>query len=179
MLSQASIVQSNLCDFFKYSHLQNDAIKEVGLIYLKHRVLLHAANQTLKYRSESANDYLKCKKATDAKKERYFNLKDITKWEIQPEVLKEIDSETLLSHKPLAFELMFPKVILDVTIPTNLSIGQDTYVEHELRNRFAFFNFETFAHINKTVGRKCKLYMSNFMKFAKEQSENLSNVIYF
>lgn len=36
--------------------------------------------------------------------------KDIHRWEIPPKVLKDIDRETLLTHKPLAFELMFPKV---------------------------------------------------------------------
>lgn len=49
-------------------------------------------------------------------------------------------------------------------------------MEHELRDKFAFYNFEAFAQIDKTLRRKCNTYKNNFVDFAKAQSQSLSEV---
>jgi len=144
MLGEMKIVQQGLNNFFKYSHSEFDPLKEI----LKQRTML-------------ATDFLKFKRALDAKKEKSFTLGDVAKWDISASQLKGINQADLLKDKELAFSLMFPK---------------ETAQEHDMRDRFAYYNFETFSEFSAAGSKKCKAYLKNFQQFAKDQSENLSSL---
>lgn len=44
------------------------------------------------------------------KKDRLFQQKDITKWDIAPEKLKDLSKDALASDRKLAFDNMLPRV---------------------------------------------------------------------
>eukprot|EP00331_Platyophrya_macrostoma_P012674 CAMPEP_0176409234 /NCGR_PEP_ID=MMETSP0127-20121128/2388_1 /TAXON_ID=938130 /ORGANISM="Platyophrya macrostoma, Strain WH" /LENGTH=561 /DNA_ID=CAMNT_0017788597 /DNA_START=47 /DNA_END=1732 /DNA_ORIENTATION=- len=144
MLGEMKIVQQGLSNFFKYSHSEFEPMREA-----------------LKQRTTLATEFMKFKRALDAKKEKSFVLGEVSKWDIPSDKLKQMNQADLLKDKEYAFTLMFPK---------------ETAQEHDMRDKFAYFNFETFSEFSAGISKKCKDYLKNFQQFAKDQSENLSSV---
>ena len=66
--------------------------------------------QIIKSRTIFGADYINKKKVLITKKEKFFGLADVNKWEITAKNLQQIDKNELLKNKNFAYELMFPKV---------------------------------------------------------------------
>ena len=68
-------------------------------------------------RIKTGNEYLQKKKELMAKKEKLFQLGDISKWEMAPHSSKDYTKDVLLKNKAIAFELMLAKV--SISVPKN------------------------------------------------------------
>ena len=47
----------------------------------------------------------------------------------------------------------------------------------DLRDLFAYQNAMTYSEVDKSLNEKCKQYSFNFHEFAKNQAENLTQVL--
>lgn len=119
-------------------------------------------------------EYLAKKKDLMTRKEKLFQAKDISKWEIPPQKLKEISKDTLLKDKKLACDLMLPKVrFVDIIF---ILFFKETAGLNEVRNTFAYYNAQCFNDLDRGLREKCKQYAKNFSDFGKAQSSIMQQV---
>jgi len=145
IMGQKTIIQKSLSTFYKYTYYENESFKDI-----------------IKLRTNVGGEYVKKKKELFAKKEKFFTLGDISKWEINPKSLAPFpDRAELLKNKNVAFDIMFPK---------------ETATLNEMRDYFSYYNHETFTEITRSLGAKCQSYAKNFLTFASEQAQNLSEL---
>ena len=107
-------------------------------------------------------------------KSKTFLLGDYTRWEIPTIKIQDFDKTELIKNKIIAFDLMFPKVML-IYINLNNLIQETLHVE-ELKETFAYFDRQTFIELQRNFEWKNKSYANNFITFSKEQAENLMAV---
>ena len=89
---QAQLIHTNSVGFFKFYSLEQTALKE-----LKDKVKEHQSN------------FIKESKALEARKNKLFQMKDISKWEILSPVPPS-EAALILEDKELAFSWMLTKV---------------------------------------------------------------------
>lgn len=153
-LGQIKMVENNFKHFYKYTAYENASF-----------------NELLKTRSDWETEYNKKNKDLLAKKEKYFQAGDPSKWEIPYEKFKMYTRDEFVKNKTLAFEAMFPKVKNRISI-----ISQETGQVREVRDWFAFYNYSVYEELTKQIDEKIRQYATNFHNFASEQNETMSLV---
>lgn len=107
-LNQTENIQKNFSYFYKYAKYENESFKEVtGTLFTSSKYL-----KVLENRMKSGLDYLAKKKELITRKDKLFQTRDISKWEVPSQKLKEISKDSLLKDKKLAYDVMLPKVSL-------------------------------------------------------------------
>jgi len=143
MTNQNENIQKHFTHFYKYTQYENEAFKEV-----------------LEVRTKTGLDYLQRKKELFAKKERLFQQKDVTRWELSSKA-KDIPKDDLLKDKQLAFDMMLSK---------------ETAALHELRTTFGYYNAMSYSELDQALREKCRQYAKNFHEFGLEQADIMNQV---
>jgi len=142
-VSQNENIQKHFTHFYKYAQYENEAFKEV-----------------LEVRTKTGLDYLQRKTDLFAKKEKLFQQKDVTKWEISPKA-KDIPKEHLFQDKKLAFDVMLYK---------------ESAALHEIRTNFGYYNAMSYSELESALREKCRQYAQNFHEFGIQQADIMNQV---
>eukprot|EP01017_Pseudomicrothorax_dubius_P037480 TRINITY_DN5499_c0_g2_i8.p1 TRINITY_DN5499_c0_g2~~TRINITY_DN5499_c0_g2_i8.p1 ORF type:complete len:449 (-),score=82.50 TRINITY_DN5499_c0_g2_i8:47-1393(-) len=141
---EIKLSQEQLRPFFKYRHHENNSFKEL-----------------IRIRQYYGQEYIRHKMKVDQKKERLFQLGDISKWEMTPAQLQGLDKAEILKNKGEALKVMLPK---------------ETALEFQLRDQFAFYNQQNHTEVKRSFGYINTEYRNHFANLAKLQSNTLANI---
>jgi len=130
---QSNTIHKNFLCFYKYTALEDDAIKNMNIARAKFEVEANLAEREL-------ND----------KKERLYNTNDVSQWELDEEKARLIPRSTLIDNKTLAFEVMLGKETQAVKYQNNmlayLNYATCSEISRGLKSRSVLYrkNFQDF-----------------------------------
>ncbi|CAD8087533.1 unnamed protein product [Paramecium sonneborni] len=122
-----------------------------------HQILV--LKEFMKQKDQAQQEYEKFKSRLEQKKNKLFTTQDFNRWEIPAVQLKALQDENLTQNKEISFQIMLP---------------QETTVQEDLKNIYAYFNSSSYIEITKHFENTVSEFSNHFTKFCSLQKEQIA-----
>ena len=153
-LKQSSLIEYELKEYFNYIRKEFISFKDI------------------QYKVDTNKEaYYKAESKLKLKKEEFFKLGNINKWDMNFEDLKKYDKNEFLKNKELSMSKMLPKV-------NKSCLKKETAHVHGLKQQYSYFINQFFNEYDKLACLNGQRFKKHFVEVSEKHTDILTDVRY-
>ncbi|CAK75248.1 unnamed protein product (macronuclear) [Paramecium tetraurelia] len=133
--------------------------EELCSFFKFHHHSITSLKEFIKQKEQAQQEYEKFKSKLELKKHKLFASQDFNRWEVPSIQIKALQDSNLTQNREVCLAIMLP---------------QETTLQEELKNIFAFYNYQQFSEINSHLENTVTAFSEHFIKFCSLQKEMLA-----
>ncbi|CAD8061070.1 unnamed protein product [Paramecium sonneborni] len=133
--------------------------EELCSFFKFHHHSINSLKEFIKQKENAHQEYEKFKSKLELKKHKLFTLQDFNRWEIPSIQIKALQDSNLTQNREVCLAIMLP---------------QETTLQEELKNIFAYYNYQQFSEINTHLENTVSDFSEHFIQFCSLQKEMIA-----
>ncbi|CAD8053120.1 unnamed protein product [Paramecium sonneborni] len=130
--------------------------EELCFFFKFHHHSINSLKEFIKQKENAHQEYEKFKSRLELKKNKLFTQQDFNRWEIPSIQIKALLDSNLTQNREVCQAVMLP---------------QETTLQEELKNIFAFYNYQQFSEISNHLENTVSDFSEKFIKFCNLQKK--------